>query len=301
MRVIVAGASGLIGSHLVSFLTQTGHRVDRLVRKEVASENTDILWNPAEHLLGTEELAGADADVCLSGASIAEGRWTPERKRLLRESRIQTVALLSRCMAAMDEPPGVLVCASAVGFYGADRGGEILMEESRPGDDFLAKLCVDWEAAAAPAREKGIRVIHLRFGLVLSRAGGALSKLLLPFKLGLGGVIGDGTQYMSWLSLDEAVSIIDFILQSDEIEGVVNAVSPSPVTNREFTSTLSKVLRRPALIPLPKPFVRLAFGEMGENLLLASQRAVPRQLEAAGYRFRHPDLRPALEHVLRAA
>ena len=175
------------------------------------------------------------------------------------------------------------------------------MEESRPGDDFLAKLCVDWEAAAAPAREKGIRVIHLRFGLVLSRAGGALSKLLLPFKLGLGGVIGDGTQYMSWLSLDEAVSIIDFILQSDEIEGVVNAVSPSPVTNREFTSTLSKVLRRPALIPLPKPFVRLAFGEMGENLLLASQRAVPRQLEAAGYRFRHPDLRPALEHVLRAA
>ncbi len=178
MRVIVAGASGLIGSHLVSFLTQTGHGVVRLVRKEVASGNMDVFWNPAEHRLGTENLAGADAVVCLSGANIAEGRWTVERKRVLRESRIQPVALLSRCMAAMDEPPGVLICASAVGFYGADRGPEILVEESGPGEDFLAKLCADWEAASAPAREKGVRVVHLRFGLVLSRAGGALAKLL---------------------------------------------------------------------------------------------------------------------------
>ena len=300
MRVIVAGASGLIGSHLVSFLAQTGHRVDRLVRKEVASENTDILWNPAEHRLGTEDLAGADAVVCLSGANIAEGRWTPERKGLLRESRIQPVALLSRCMAAMDEPPGVLICASAIGVYGTRRGQEVLSEESPPGDDYLARLCVDWEAAAGPAREKGVRVIHLRFGLVLSRAGGALPKLLLPFKLCLGGVLGDGRQYMSWLSLDEAVSIIDFALQSDDFEGVANAVSPGPVTNREFTSTLSKVLRRPAFVSVPKSFIRLAFGEMGESLLLAGQRAIPSQLEGAGYRFRHPDLRPALEHVLRA-
>ena len=300
MRVLVAGASGLIGSHLVSFLNQTGHRVGRLVRKEVASESSDLLWNPAEHGLGTEDLAGADAVVCLSGANIAGGRWTPERKRLLRESRIQPVALLSCCMAAMEEPPGVLICASAVGFYGSHRGQEILSEEGPPGDDFLARLCVDWEAAAAPAREKGVRVIHLRFGLVLSRAGGALPKLLLPFKLGLGGVVGDGRQYMSWLSLDEAVSIIDFALQSDDFEGVVNAVSPRPVTNREFTSTLSKVLRRPAFVPVPKSFIRLAFGEMGEDLLLAGQRAIPGRLEGAGYRFRHPDLRPALEHVLRA-
>lgn len=298
MRVVVAGASGLIGSQLVQFLAQTGHQVDRLVRKELASEKAEIVWNPAEQRLGSEALAGADAVVCLSGANIAAGRWTADRKRLLRESRIQSVALLSRCMAAMDEGPGVLVCASAVGIYGAQRGEEILTEDSEPGDDYLARLCVDWEAAAAPAREKGIRVVHLRFGLVLSRAGGALPKFLVPFKLGLGGIFGDGRQYMSWLSLDEAVGIIDFALQSDDFEGAVNATSPNPITNREFTSTLSRVLRRPALLPFPKRFVRMIFGEMGEDLLLASQRAVPRRLEAAGYRFRHPDLRSALEVVL---
>lgn len=298
MNIIVAGASGLIGTQLVTFLAQTGHKVHRLVRHQHPSENTDILWNPAEHRLDAKGLSEIDAVVCLSGANIAAGRWTSKRKRLLRESRIQTVGLLSRTMAAMVEPPAVLICASAVGYYGANRGAEMLTEESAAGDDFLAKLCVDWEAATGPAREKGIRVVHLRFGPVLSRAGGLLSKILPQFKLGLGGPIGDGAQFMSWLNLDEAVSIIDFALQTDQLEGAVNASSPNPVTNREFTKVLAGILRRPALLTVPKPAVRLMFGEMGDGLLLSSQRAVPTRLEAAGYAFRHPNLRPALDHVL---
>ena len=298
MNVAVAGASGLIGTQLVTFLAQTGHKVHRLVRLEGSSENTDILWNPAEHRLDAKDLSQTDAVVCLSGANIAQGRWTSERKRLLRESRIQPVGLLSRTMAAMDDPPAVLICASAVGYYGAHRGSEILTEESAAGDDFLAKLCVDWEAAAGPARDNGIRVVHLRFGPVLSSAGGLLHKILLQFKLGLGGVIGSGTQIMSWLSLDEAVGIIDFALQTDQLEGTVNATSPNPVTNKEFAKVLAGILRRPALLPVPKPVVRLMFGEMGDGLLLGSQCAVPRRLEAAGYAFRHPELLSALVHVL---
>lgn len=298
MTIMLAGGSGLIGSELGAFLTQTGHRVLRLVRENTIGRNGGVLWNPAEHRLEVADFEGVDAVVCLSGENIAKGRWTVDRKRSLRESRIQTAALLSRTLAAMDSPPETLICASAIGYYGAHCGSEVLTEESPVGDDFLANLCADWEAAARPAVEKGIRVVHLRFGIVLSRRGGALGKMLIPFRLGLGGVLGDGSQYMSWLSLDEAVSILDFVLQTDQLEGPVNAMSPNPVTNREFTRTLAKVLGRPALLTVPKPAVRLLFGEMGESLLLGSQRAVPMRLEAAGYTFRHSELEPALRHIL---
>lgn len=299
MNITVAGSSGLIGTELLAFLTQTGHRVRRLVRGNTPTLNVDVHWNPAEQRLEVEDLADTDAIVCLCGENISRGKWTEERKRSLRESRIQPVALLSRTIAAMDSPPATLICASAVGFYGADCGGEILTEESPAGEDFLAKLCADWEAAAGPAREKGVRVVHLRFGLVLARQGGALRKMLTPFRLGLGGCLGDGTQYMSWLGLDEAVSIIDFALQTDELEGPANAMSPHPVRNREFTRILAKILKRPALFPVPKSVLRFMFGEMADSLLLSSQRAVPRQLEAAGYTFRHPDLESALRHEIR--
>jgi len=298
MTIMLAGCSGLIGSELEAFLAQTGHQVRRLVRDRVSAQAGRIFWNPAEQLLEAGSLEGVEAVVCLSGENIAGGRWTADRKQQLRESRIQPVALLSRVMAGMENPPETLICASAVGYYGADCGSERLFEESPAGKDFLGNLCADWESAAQPAVEKGIRVVHLRFGLVLSRRGGVLPKMLIPFRLGLGGMVGDGTQYMSWLSLDEAVGILDFALQTDELEGAVNAMSPHPVTNAEFSRSLGRVLRRPVLFSIPKPLVEFALGEMGEMLLMGSQRAIPRRLEGAGYGFRHGELEDALRHVL---
>lgn len=298
MKIMLAGCSGLIGTELGAFLTQTGHGVHKLVRDRASARAGGVFWKPSEGRLEAGDLEGVDAVVCLSGESIAARRWTAERKRLLRESRIQPVALLSSTMAAMENPPETFICASAVGYYGAHCGSEILTEESPQGEDFLGSLCADWEAAARPAVEKGIRVVHLRFGLVLSRRGGVLGKMLMPFRLGLGGAIGDGRQYMSWLSVDDAVSILDFALQTDQVEGPVNAMSPNPVTNGEFTRTLARVLRRPALVPIPKSLVGFALGEMGEMLLLGSQLAMPRRLEAAGYEFRHGELESALRHVL---
>lgn len=298
MQIIVAGASGLIGSHVVSFLGLMGHRVQRLVRRDARSEDTDIPWNPGRQQLDAAALDGAEALICLSGENIAS-RWNAEKKERLLASRVDTVSLLCRTAAAMEAPPEVIVCASAMGYYGANRGDEVLTEESSVGSDFLAALCAKWEAAAQPALERGIRVVHLRFGIVLSRKGGPLRKMLLPFWLGLGGRIGDGRQFMSWLSLDEAVGIIDFAIQTDALEGAVNAMTPNPVTNSEFTQTLGAALWRPTFFPVPKAVVRLAFGEMGEALLLGSTRALPKKLEAAGYTFRYPDLRQALDQILR--
>ena len=298
MNIAIAGSSGLLGSHLVPFLDAVGHQVQRLVRKETQAQDGDIPWNPAQQKLDPRALKGADAIICLSGENIAS-RWSAEKKKRLRTSRVDSVSLICRTAAAMDEPPDVIICASAIGIYGSNRGDEILTEESSPGTDFLGSLCADWEAAARPAIEKGIRVVQLRFGIILSRKGGALRKMLLPFKLGLGGRVGDGRQYMSWLSLDEAVGIIDFAIQTDSLEGPVNAMTPEPVTNREFTRALATALWRPALLPLPKTMVKLMFGEMGESLLLGSARGLPEKLKASGYTFRHPDLQHALEQILR--
>ena len=299
MRILVSGSSGLIGSRLVAFLATAGHEVLRLVRGD-ASGDDEIHWNPAEGSIDREVLAGLDAVVHLAGENIAAGRWNEERKRRIRTSRVDGTRLLCESLSELQTPPNVFVCASAIGFYG-DRGDAELDEESEPGTGFLSDVCRQWEAAANPARERGIRVVSLRFGVVLSRDGGALEKMLPPFKLGAGGVIGSGRQYWSWIAIDDVVGAIDHAITCEKLNGPVNCVAPNPVSNREFTRTLGRVLGRPTLIPLPAFAARLALGQMANELLLASARVIPKRLQETGYTFHHPQLEDALRHVLRKA
>ncbi len=296
MKVAVTGASGLIGGALVPFLSTGGHEVVRLVRSPPKTGD-EVGWDPDAGRLDAAALRGVSAVVHLAGESIADGRWTPARKARLRSSRLGSTRLLAETLAGMDRPPRVLVCASAIGFYG-DRGSEVLSEASMPGQGFLADLCQEWEEAAEPARRQGIRVVHLRIGIVLSPAGGALGKMLLPFRLGAGGRIGDGRQIMSWISLDDLLDVIHRALVDDRLRGPVNAVSPRPATNAEFTGVLGQVLRRPTVAPLPALAARLAFGEMADALLLSSARVHPHRLQAVGHTFRHSDLEAALRHLL---
>jgi uncharacterized protein (TIGR01777 family) len=297
MKVAVTGASGLVGSALVPFLTTGGHEVVRLVRRRPRGGD-EIGWDPAGGDIDGAALEGVDGVIHLSGENLAGGRWTEARKARLRDSRIDTTRLLARTLAGLERPPRVLVSASAVGYYGS-RGDSWLDEDAPPGDDFLARLCQDWEAAAAPATDAGIRVAHPRLGVVLSPEGGALGKMLLPFKAGLGGVVGPGTQHMSWVALDDVVGTLHHALVHDGLAGPFNLVSPEPVTNREFTKTLGNVLGRPTLAPVPAFALRLALGEeMANSTLLASQRAKPERLIASGYTFRFPNLEDALRHVL---
>jgi uncharacterized protein len=282
MKILVTGAGGLVGSALMPELTAAGHDVTRL-----------------SHSQAWPNLEGHDAAVHLAGDNIASGRWTPDKKARIRDSRVQMTQQLCEALARLVPPPRVAVCASAIGYYG-NRGNEILREESAPGADFLAEVCRDWEEATKPAMDAGIRVVHLRFGVVLSAAGGALVKMLAPFKLGLGGVIGDGRQWMSWMTLDDAIAVIVRALSDETLRGPVNVVTPQPVTNREFTKALGRVLHRPAFCPLPAFAARLALGEMADALLLSSQRVEPAKLVARGYSFRFPRLDGALRHVLNA-
>lgn len=293
MKVLISGAGGLVGKSLVRSLTEAGHEAVRLVRD---AASLGIQWDPRSGELDRWSIEGFDAVVHLAGESIAEGRWTKEKKKRIRDSRIEGTQLLARSLSALDRPPKVLVCASAVGFYG-DREDESLDESASPGAGFLADVCREWETAADPAREKGIRVVHLRFGVILSGNGGALAKMLLPFRLGLGGILGDGSQYMSWVALDDAVGTVIHAIDDEGMEGPVNAVSPNPVTNREYTSTLGKVLRRPTIIPVPAFGARLAFGEMADELLLASTRAHPKRLLESGYVFQFAELEDALRRA----
>ena len=253
-------------------------------------------WDPLAGRLDTNSLEGIEAAVHLAGESIAE-RWYSEKKARIRESRVQSTRLLSEALASLKQRPAVLVCASAIGYYG-DRGELALPEDGGPGQGFLSEVCQEWEAATQPAAQAGIRVVSLRIGIVLSAAGGALKQMLLPFRLGLGGKLGSGKQYMSWIALDDLVGAIRHILLTPTLQGPVNGVAPHPVTNLEFTRTLGKVLSRPTVMPVPAFVVRLTFGEMGEQLLLASTRVVPQQLIASGYTFRYPDLEGALQHAL---
>ena len=297
LRVAVTGATGLVGSALVSALRAAGHRVDRVSRRPPRPGTTDIQWDPAGGRLDPRALEGVDAVVHLAGESIAAGRWTAAAKARIRDSRVGGTRLVAETLARLDRRPRVLVSASAVGYYG-DRGDEPLTEDSPPGSGFLADVARAWETAADPARAAGIRVVHPRLGLVLAGQGGALPRMALPFRLGLGGVIGSGRQYWSWIALADVVRVIELALALDGLAGAVNAAAPAPATNRDFTLVLGRVLGRPTLLPLPAPAVRLLMGEMGQALLLASARVVPRRLERAGFRFRHPDLEGALRAAL---
>jgi uncharacterized protein len=299
MHVVVSGSRGLVGSALVPFLTTGGHRVTRLVRGAAANSG-EAAWNPARGLAEPSRFDGVDAVVHLAGENIAAGRWTPARKAEIRQSRVEGTRSLCESLARLAHPPKLLVSASAIGFYG-DRGAQTLTEESGAGSGFLHDVCREWEAATEPAFRAGIRVVNLRFGMVLSAAGGALQKMLPPFKFGLGGRIGSGAQFMSWIAIDDAVGAIRHALSAESLWGPVNVVAPTPVTNAEFTRTLARVLRRPAFMPIPSFVARLAFGEMADALLLASARVIPIRLQESDYHFCFPELKGALRYLLRTA
>lgn len=296
MKVAVTGSSGLIGSALVPFLTSGGHEVRRLVRRAPRGDG-EVHWNPSSGEIDTAALEGVDAVVHLSGENVAGGRWSDARKARIRSSRIDSTRTLARALASLDGRPKVLISASAIGYYG-DQGDRWVSESSPPADDFLASLAVDWEAAAEPAAAAGIRVAHPRLGLVLTPAGGALAKLLPPFRFGLGGVVGAGTQYMSWVTLDDVLGALHHALVTEVVRGPFNLVAPEPVTNREFTRTLGRILGRPTPVPVPAFALRAALGEMAEATLLASTRVGPERLQSTGYRFRFPALEGALRHLL---
>ncbi|MDP8938742.1 MAG: TIGR01777 family oxidoreductase [Actinomycetota bacterium] len=295
MRVLVSGATGLIGSALSSELENKGHRVIVLSRSEPSSEKT-IRWDPSRGQLDASRLEGIDAVVHLAGESII-GRWTGEKKRRIRESRVQGTLLLAESIAGLSEKPRAMVCASGINYYG-DRGNELLREESEPGDAFLSEVVKEWEAAAVPAREVGIRVANLRFGVVLSPEGGALGTTLPIFKLGGGGKVGSGRQWWSWVALDDVVGALIHALENDSVEGPVNVVAPNPLTNAEYTKVLGEVLNRPTLVPVPAPAIRAVLGQVADELLLASMRVEPAKLKETGYEFRYPGLEGALRHLL---
>ncbi len=301
MKILVTGSSGLVGTALGSVLARAGHTVCRLVRpqsvaSEGATEGFAVAWNPATGELGGAGV-GADAVVNLAGASIADGRWTKQRKEVLRASRIDATQALVNALAKMNARPSVLVSASAIGFYG-NRGDETLTEESNPGTDFLAGLAQEWEAEALKAEALGIRVVLARFGIILAREGGALPRMLTPFRLGVGGRLGSGKQWMSWVTLEDAAGILRFAIENVPVRGATNVVSPQPLQNQEFTKVLAKAMHRPALIPAPAFALRLALGEMADALLLSSQRVAPQALEKLGYRFLHSELSAALKSLV---
>jgi len=297
MKILVSGSHGLVGKALTRSLTNSGNEVVRLVRRKPSFGAVEIEWHPNHGVVDHEQLEGLDAVVHLAGESIAGGRWDEKRKRAIRESRTRGTSLLSESLARLSRPPSVLLSASAIGYYG-DRGDEVLTEESSPGNDFLANVCVEWEALTKPAVEKGIRTVNTRFGIILDAQGGALAKMLTPFRLGVGGRVGDGKQWMSWIALSDVVAAIEFLMTDKSIHGPVNVVSPNPVTNSEFTETLGRALSRPTIFPLPAFAARLAFGEMADALLLSSQRVEPGVLETKGFKFSWPTLEPALKHIL---
>ena len=297
MKILISGSSGLVGRALSSALRGEGHAVARLVRPGGTLSPGDVSWDPMAATVDTAAMEGTDAVVHLSGASIAGARWTPGRKAILRSSRIDTTRVLVDALGNLRTKPSVFVCASATGYYG-DRGDEILTESSSAGTDFVSLLARDWEAEASRAELKGIRASILRFGLVLSANGGALQRMLLPFRLGLGGRFGAGAQWMPWIAMEDAIGIIRASIADTRFSGPWNLVAPNPVRNSEFTRILAGVLHRPAIVPVPPFALRLALGEMAEALLLASQRAVPARLLAMQYPFRFVTLEGALQAAL---
>jgi hypothetical protein len=296
MRILISGASGLVGSALVPYLEGAGHRVVRLVRRSPLGAR-ERAWDPAHGSLDPAVVEESDVVIHLSGADLASGRWTTARKRALWDSRVQSTSLLATTIALANPRPRLLVVASGVGFYGS-RGEEVLDEASPAGRGFLARLATAWEAAADPARAAGTRVVHARTGIVLAAHGGALAKLLVPFRYGVGGPLGNGRAWWTWITLDDVLGTIAFAIEREDLVGPVNVVAPEPIRNGDFVRALGRILRRPAIMPAPAIALRAWFGEMADEALLASTRAIPRRLREAGFRYGYAELEGALRHVL---
>ncbi len=293
MRILLSGSSGFIGSALSARLAQGGHTVVRLVRD---SKHPGILWDPYKKQIDRSRLEGFDIVIHLAGESI-NGRWTSAKKNAILNSRLATTNFLVECISSLQHKPKAFISASAIGFYG-NRGDENLTEISKPGKDFLAGVCVQWEAASEPLRKFGIRVAHIRTGLVLSPNGGALKELLLPFKLGVGGPVGNGKQWWSWIGFEDLLRVYEYVVNNESVSGAINAVSPNTVQNKEFVKTLGKVLHRPSFMPLPAFAIKLIFGEMGDALLLGSQKVEPDVLKISGFEFKEPKLLECLQGML---
>jgi uncharacterized protein (TIGR01777 family) len=292
MKILIAGASGLVGSALIPPLEADGAEVTRLVRS--TPKPGEIEWHPNQDSMDPARLEGFDAVINLAGENVAAGRWTEDQKRKIHDSRVNGTHLLSEAMAKLAKPPRVFLCASATGFYG-DREDEVLDEHSDSGGGFLAGVCREWEKATEPAVAAGVRVVNLRFGVIISREGGMLAKLLTPFKMGMGGKVGSGKQFISWVAIDDVTSTIKLALNDETFRGPLNVVSPNPVTNEVFTKTLGHVLSRPTALAMPAFAARLAFGEMADEMLLASQYVVPKRLTDAGFEYKYPELEGALQ------
>ena len=302
MRILVSGGSGMVGSELISTLTYDGHQVVQLVRRAPNPEAriAEFGWDPEHGAFDSALLGSIDVAIHLGGVSIAGSKWNAERKLLIRESRVRSTRLLSQALAGLPSPPKVLIVASAVGYYG-DRGEEPLTEDSDPGQGFLADTAIRWEAAADSAREAGIRVVHARFGLIMSRRGGLLAKVRIPFQTALGGKLGNGRQWWPWVSLTDVINGLSFLIGQDDISGPVNFVAPTPVRNEEFTKLMSRTLSRPAWFHVPAPIIKLVFGEMGQETMLGSQRVFPEILRAAGFQWVHENLEDVLQYELVAS
>lgn len=298
MRILISGTSGLIGSALVPYLQGKGHSVKRLVRTRNSLSDQDVFWDPESEIIDLSIVDGMDAVINLSGENVATGRWTEKKKDTIRSSRIMPTRTLANAIAKVEKPPAVFINASAMGYYG-DRQDQEVAEDAPSGSNFLAGLCREWEASTLPAKQRGVRVVCLRTSMVLSDKGGALAKILPLFKLGMGGVIGSGKQYMSWITLDDQIRSIEHILLNKELKGPVNLATPNPVTNEEFIKILAKVLNRPTLISVPAGVLRFTLGEMADELLLSSLRLKPQRLLETGFVFDHPELEEALRSLLK--
>lgn len=296
MKILITGASGLIGQALQKSFAEKDYEMLLASRKE-PSDAQHIQWSIEDGFADPEKLEGIDAVVHLAGESVSGLRWTEDKKKAIRDSRVLGTRNVVDAISKLKQKPKVFVAASAIGFYG-ERGDEELTESSAIGDNFLAGVSKEWEAESRRAEDAGIRTVLLRTGIVLSKDGGALGAMLTPFKLGVGGVVGSGKQWMSWISMDDEIAVINFAIENENLRGAVNAVSPNPVTNQEFTKTLGEVLYRPTFLPLPEFAVSMVFGEMGDALLLASTKVLPKRLEEAGFEFKYPALKPAIEHAL---